>query len=128
MRSNILFRVIGLFVAVAFSVLLANGCVWDKETDLRPEPEPSDCPTDTLTYAHIEPLIETHCLGCHADEVEGGGIFLRDYEEVSRQIQRGLLVGAVSRDPLFEAMPPTYSLESCQIDSIKAWVEAGAPR
>lgn len=108
-----------------------NGCVWDDEAGLRPrepEPEPEECPTDSLRYAHVQPLIETHCLSCHADEIAGGGILLRDYSEVRVQAERGLLVGAVSRDPLFSAMPPTYALEACQIDSIQAWVEAGAPQ
>ena len=106
-----------------------HGCAWDTEEDLRPgEPDSDACATSDLTYAAVRPLIETHCLGCHAAASSGGGVLLRDYPQVKAQADRGALVGSVSREGLFAPMPPTYSLETCQIDTIKAWVEAGSPR
>lgn len=88
-------------------------------------PEVPDAPT---YEDDIAPILEANCIRCHADPAIGGApvedIALDSYDGVSDPFIQGLILGSVETG----RMPPTYELDAWQIETIRAWVDAGGPR
>jgi formylglycine-generating enzyme required for sulfatase activity len=89
----------------------------------------------------IQPLIETHCVGCHREGKDEGGLDLSTAESTMRggdsgdSIVPGDLEASLFYQRLLlekddeELMPPTGSggpLTPNEIDSLKVWIETGA--
>ncbi len=94
----------------------------------------TDCDTAAITYTlTIVPILDAYCTGCH-DETPSGMINLLnymgtgDYAGVADVAADGRLVGAISHDPGYFAMPQGgEKLPDCYIDQIVTWVENGFP-
>jgi hypothetical protein len=55
-------------------------------------------------------------------------LFLRDYDEIKVVADNGKLVGGITPDSGFVAMPWNIDrLLQCDIDKITMWVDSGAP-
>jgi len=108
-----------------------TGCAYENEAELFPRIEKSisPCGTDTVTYAKtIAPLLEQHCTTCHNELVLSGDVNLEGWAAVKAQADRGALVGAITGAPDYEPMPPGGAfLPNCDVERVKAWVQAGAP-
>jgi hypothetical protein len=98
----------------------------------------SDCPdgscdtTGTISFlAQVDPLLQGNCVGCHNSTLANGGVNLSSYAQVkiyAESLRDGtsLLAGVTGRLPGFVAMPPTFSLDACNIRLIGLWIEQGS--
>jgi hypothetical protein len=85
------------------------------------------CDDTQFTYAAIiQPIMSTHCVGCHKPGSLGGNIDLSAYIKVKTQADNGKLLGSVTHAAGYIAMPQGGKLEDCQISQIQKWIEAGA--
>jgi hypothetical protein len=119
MKRNILI----LAVIVSFIV---SSCYYHKEDILYG----TKCDTTHVTYSStIKSLLNSYgCLGCHIGGSPPGGINLETYTNVKTMIDNGRLYGAITHSPGFRPMPDgAAQMNSCDINKIKAWIDAGAP-
>ena len=85
------------------------------------------CDDKQFNYAAIiQPIISTHCVGCHKPGSLGGNIDLSTYVKAKAQADNGKLLGSVTQATGFAAMPKGGKLEDCQISQIQKWIAAGA--
>lgn len=87
------------------------------------------CSTDNVSFQQqIDPIIATNCRGCHSGPNPSGGVSLADYNGIVDVASSGRLYGAIAHLPGFTPMPRNRDpLQSCEVDQIKSWVDAGAP-
>lgn len=89
--------------------------------------EPAICDTSTVTYSGtILPLLTSNCLGCHSGS-GSGGVVLDSYDNVAAFAGNGALVGVVTHDPGYTAMPLYGKLPDCDIAKVRIWVNQGFP-
>lgn len=107
------------------TIYTTSSCYYDVEEVLYP----NGCNTTEVAYSgDIAPLLDRSCITCHNDLSQNGGINLEGYENVLRQVESGKLIGAISHDPGFSAMPQGGpKLSACSISKVQAWIDAGAP-
>jgi hypothetical protein len=83
---------------------------------------------------HVRPLLVTHCIKCHGDAKQEGGLRLTTIEELLRGGESGpaIVAGKPDESLLIEAlryesfeMPPTGQLDVEVVDGIANWIEAG---
>jgi hypothetical protein len=84
---------------------------------------------DTVSFAaHVFPVIDKYCKGCHSGANPWAGLRLRNYNEVHIVATNGLLLGVINHESGFPQMPKTLGkLDSCIIATITQWVNDGAP-
>ena len=86
----------------------------------------------TVTFsAHINPLLQNHCTGCHSGSNPPGGIDLTTYTNVKPLTTNGLnslLYGVVAHLPGFDPMPKgsANTIPVCEIVLLRKWIQAGA--
>lgn len=116
-------QLLKLFPIALFMIMYA--CTNDNEEDLFPD---SDCDTQNVTYSQtVAPIIQANCLVCHAQNIQTAGINMEGYNNVKIYAQNGFLYGAISHAPGFTPMPYGLAkLAACDIQKIKAWIDAGA--
>ncbi len=86
----------------------------------------SSCNAQNMTYANdIAPIIANNCAGCHSGSSPSGGINLASYSGVAAVASTGKFYNAVAQNGMALLMPPTSRLSTCDINKIKAWVDAG---
>ncbi|MCF8256030.1 MAG: hypothetical protein K9J06_00635 [Flavobacteriales bacterium] len=87
------------------------------------------CDTVAVSFAEdIQPILSTHCLGCHSGSAPQGGVLLTGHQQVSVVVANGLLLGVVSHLPGYVTMPRNQPrLADCKVALIRNWIEQGAP-
>ena len=78
-----------------------------------------------LSYAEVEPILATHCAGCHNVDPPPLGVALDSWEHVSAASARIKRVAVDS-----QAMPlgnPT-GMTPAERQKLGAWIAAGAPK
>jgi hypothetical protein len=115
-----------LFIGVA--ALLWGGCYYDVEEELYPSSGVA-CDTAGVTYAgQIEPLLSAHCYTCHSAASALGNVVLEGYQNTMIYAGDGRLLGSVSHEPGYAAMPQGGNkLSNCNIEIIKHWIQTGSP-
>jgi cytochrome c5 len=103
-----------------------SGCYYDVEEELYPSGAQS-CDTTAVSYVvDIAPIMNRSCTSCHSGSSPSAGIVLSDYTNVRLYGEGGSLLGSVSHDPNYSAMPKGGNkLDDCSIDKIKAWASQG---
>jgi hypothetical protein len=118
-----LFRL--LIVSVLFSFAL-TGCYYDKEDALYPSPP---CDTSAVTYSQtIAPIMTAHCNVCHNASLSGHGVITDNYDDLSIPAKNGQLWASVSRTGSYPMPKDNDQLSACELEKIKIWVDAKAPR
>ncbi len=98
-----------------------------------------ETPTDDAAkfVEDVQPLLEAKCLSCHGPEKPEGNLRLDSWAGVKAggdrgaaivpgDIEKSLLVTAISfRDPDFQ-MPPKQKLSDKEINTLTQWIKAGA--
>ena len=97
--------------------------------NLECDPNARECDTEDRSYLnHIRPILQNTCVGCHSGSTPSGAINLSTYDGVRSVALNGRLIGAISHDPDYSAMPQGGAmLPECEILQIQAWIDAGAP-
>lgn len=110
-------------------IVTGTGCYYDIEAELYPG-NPAPCEAVNVTYtATIQAILNNNgCTGCHSGGAPSGNVSLQDYNNVKVHAASGRLVGAINHSPGFSPMPQGGAkISQCEIDRVKAWVDAGAP-
>ncbi|HWI92309.1 MAG TPA: hypothetical protein VNT20_13590 [Flavisolibacter sp.] len=111
---------------LAFVTFIFVSCYYHKEDILYG----TNCDTTNVTYSStIKSLLNNYsCLGCHIGVNPPGGINLETYPNVKTMVDNGRFYGAITHAGGFKPMPDGGpKMNSCDINKIKAWIDAGAP-
>ena len=115
-----------IIVTVAIALLVA-GCYWDNVETLFPDLDQCDT-LDVSFSADVIPILRNNCFSCHSNSNSpdfANGLSLEDYEDVAAMSDR--IVGAIMHKDGFIPMPQgNEQLDSCQIETIEAWVNQGS--
>ena len=118
----------GYFFLVFTAVILTgiSGCYYDKEELLNPGF--ATCDSAAIKYSTtVVSILTASCYSCHSNS-PNGGVRLDNYNDVRTHALSGRLYGAISHSPGFVPMPQGASkLSECKIQSIKKWIDNGAP-
>ena len=104
-----------------------TSCYHDVEEELYPQT--GTCDTTNVTYVNtVAPLLQSNgCVSCHSGGAPSGNIALDTYNGVRTVAQNGKLYGAINHSAGFSPMPQGGSkMTSCNINRIKAWIDAGS--
>jgi hypothetical protein len=72
-------------------------------------------------------MMQTYCTGCHSTSNPGGGIVFENYADLVALGQNGKLLGSVSYEQGYAAMPTNQPLSDCNITLIEKWITDGYP-
>lgn len=115
-----------LSIVLAGSMVL-QGCYYDNEEDLYQNYYAQNkCDTANVSFAQdIQPIIQGNCAttGCHVAGGSGPGIFT-NYAGLMEKVNNGSFENRVL---VQRTMPPNSSLSDCQLQLLRAWLNAGAP-
>lgn len=99
---------------------------WIKRGGLNEECASGCDTTGTIKYSsHIKSIIDLSCVSCHGATSPSGGIKLLTAADLQAVAKSGKLIGAIKRKTGFSAMPPSYSLASCEVRQIELWMNQG---
>lgn len=86
------------------------------------------CDTKKVTFGKvIKPILDKNCTGCHSGTSPSANINLALYNGVAAIAKSGSLYGSISHSLSYSKMPKNASkLDQCDIDKVKAWIDAGA--
>jgi len=86
------------------------------------------CDTSAVSFSSdVQPILSTHCNGCHSGSAPQGGISLTSHQGVMAVVNANRLVGAVEQKPGFSAMPKSQPrMADCKVALIRNWVAQGA--
>ncbi len=89
-----------------------------------------------LFESHVRPTLVAHCIKCHGDTKQEGGLRLTKMEELLRGGESGpaIVPGNLNESLLLESlryesfeMPPSGQLKDDIVEGIAKWIEAGSP-
>ena len=123
---NIRKSIIVLLISVS-TVLLVSSCYYDKEELLYGVSGPCTDTTTNISYSQkVMPLLQQYCYSCHTGNFPSGNQLMGTYVADKAMAQSGKLYGTVNHSSGFSPMPKGGAkLSSCQISTIKKWVDAG---
>lgn len=110
--------------------LLLSACYFDNEEDLYGNPADADCDvTDVSFSADVNPIIQANCItGCHSAVNQSFGIVLETYDQIKNEAQNERFFKSINHESGASPMPKNRpKLPQCDIDKIKAWIDAGLP-
>lgn len=123
-------KVLSFSIITFFSIVFICGC-YNKKADLIiPN---NNCDTSVLISYHsdVSSILKQNCYQCHStDKYEnaGGNNQLDTYLSLQKMVMNGLLLKAINHDPAVTPMPlGGGKLSDCDIMTITAWVNRGAP-
>jgi len=120
------------FTALFVLSVVVYACSKSNETDVRARSYgtlPSDCDTAHMSFTtDIKPILQTYCYACHSNANYAiSGARLEDYSDVVHHVEDGDILGTITHAAGFPAMPQDGpKLSDCNINKIKAWINAGA--
>jgi uncharacterized membrane protein len=108
-----------IVLATALALASVTYVTWEKGGSA------ASIPGQAVTYAEIQPILATHCAGCHNVNPPPRGVALDSWEHVSAASAR---IKAMAVDT--QAMPlgnPTH-MTPAERQRLGAWIAAGTPR
>ncbi len=95
--------------------------------DLSCNPNFGACDTVNVSFSQtLQPIINSHCKGCHSGSTPAGNISLENYSAVKTMALNGKLYGVISWSNNFSNMPKGGNqLDSCTVSKFKSWIDAG---
>ncbi len=107
---------------------LASGCYYDVEEELYPS-SATACDTAGVNWTiDIEPLLSANCFSCHSAGTASGNVILEGYQNALVYANDGRLLGSVSHEPGYSAMPlGGNKISHCHIEVIRTWILNGTP-
>lgn len=117
-----------LILCISSILLLFQSCYYDNEEELYEFYYlQNNCDSiSSISFTNdIMPIVQGNCSlsGCHIAGGSGNGIF-ESYAGIKAKVDNGSLHQRVVVE---KSMPPSQPLNSCQINKIHAWINAGAP-
>lgn len=140
MKLNVL-----ILSTLSVLALVAVGCKGGGEDTSSPAPtgipkpkaaESNGPAASAATFASAQAIFAKNCVGCHGEKGKGR-IDLRSAESIMKGGEDGpIVVAGKSADSLIikalkgqgaKQMPPKGALPQADIDTVAAWIDAGAP-
>ena len=120
-----------LILLFVFLCVGISGCYFDNAENLYPD-LPGTCdPTQAAYQANIQPIIQQNCYTCHNSanaNALGSGIDLESSSTLIQVVNNGSFLGSIEHASGYSAMPKGGGkLTDCQIETIKTWINNGAP-
>ena len=122
-----------LFLTLAVSISLTS-CYYDTEEELYPDSGTVVCDTTSVSYTtDIVPIMNSKCSysGCHAGANAAAGIPLETYAGVKEYLDadKARFISSIIWDGSASNMPKGASTKmiDCNINTIRAWINAGYP-
>ncbi len=111
-----------ILLLLGFSMV---GCYYHKEELLTCTVDPATTKYSTT----ISTILNSYgCVSCHNSVVLSGTYDFTTHAGLKRAVDNNRLLGAINHLPGFLAMPQGGSkMSACDINKVKAWVDAGAP-
>ncbi|MFZ6052768.1 hypothetical protein [Halocola ammonii] len=113
------------FSSLLFVALLSS-CYYDNEEELYPF-DNCNLPQEVSYAADVEPIISGSCAvsGCHITGGEGNGVF-DSYQSIKEKYDNGTFQNRVLQ--VGDMAGPSYgNLSDCEVETLRKWVEQGAP-
>jgi uncharacterized membrane protein len=109
-----------------------NKCVQKADTTQNPNPNPNPnpiiCDTSNISFSnYVDSIIQSQCIGCHQPPSPSKSVLLDSHANVAIVATNGKLISVLTHASGYQLMPPGGALDSCTIEKIKSWVNAGAP-
>ena len=118
-------RKIVKFITACLSIVLLQGCYYDKEELLYPgSTQAVDCSTVPATYRdNVSPIIISKCATatCHDPATASSGLVFQNYTQVHDVLDR-----IKARTIVQKTMPPANPLSPTEINILKCWIQNGA--
>jgi mono/diheme cytochrome c family protein len=123
---------------VVIATLLVLSPVWSGEAAPQPQVVTTEAePAAASVAQRAGAILRAKCLTCHGDEAQEGGLRLDSAEAASDGGQRGpawiageveksLIVRAISFDDPDLQMPPGQKLSDPEIDTLAQWIRSGS--
>jgi len=116
-----------IVLMICLSSLFFTGCYYDVEAELYGS---GTCDTTNVNYSGtVTAILNSYgCVTCHSGGAPSGGVNLSHYNGVRGKVTDNRLMGAITHSPGFSPMPQgSNKMSACDINKIKAWIDAGAP-
>jgi hypothetical protein len=120
------------FLPIAVCVLVFS-CSKSNEEDMGTDQgnggNNNTCNTENMSFASdIKPILQSNCYECHSNANYAiSGVKLEDYADLKTHTDNGDLIGVITHATGYPEMPQGKpKLSACNINKIKAWVDAGA--
>jgi hypothetical protein len=126
-KSTISFPLSFILLAGILLVIIGlNGCTFDNEEDLYPQPPA--CDTLDVTYSGtIVPIMNDNCNDCHGGAAPLAGVRTDTYDGLKVIADNNHLWGVVNHEPGFSPMPKNLpKLNDCDLAKISLWLDNGA--
>jgi len=108
-------------------VSLFASCYYDKYENLYPLGN-NTCDSSTVTYSGaVTEILSSYCYSCHNSSTATGAVILDTYADANTYALNGQLMGCVKGETGYPMMPPSASLNDCDIARLQKWVNDGAP-
>lgn len=118
-------------ILIGILCLVFVSCYYDNEEELFiPIPgSTGSCDSIAITYSGtIAPIMTSYCTRCHRAGRTDGGVNIAGYAQLLPYVNNGQLLGTIRHEAGNNPMPPSGGkIPSCDIQSISAWIEGGAP-
>ncbi|GAC1379510.1 MAG: hypothetical protein NVSMB45_01710 [Ginsengibacter sp.] len=90
---------------------------------------PVVCDTTNVKFSiNVFPIIQNRCFSCHGNGLQLGNVSLGTYAAIRFQATQNDLIQVIKHEPGFVQMPlGEPKMSSCEINTIVAWVNNGAP-
>jgi hypothetical protein len=89
------------------------------------------CDTMDVSFSgSIRTLINNTCYPCHNNDIKQGLVNLSDYDKIKYEVDSGLLLRSVEREPGDTVIPMPYlqsKFDDCKIRLLQIWIDDGAP-
>jgi cytochrome c553 len=126
-----------ILATAVFATMIIISCSKSSEDDYNQNPPPppggggNNCDTTDVSYQNdVVPILQSNCYTCHGENTNSGsmGIILQGHANLAAKATSGTLVGVITHASGYPAMPKDAGkLPECDINKIRAWVNAGAP-
>jgi len=110
-------------------LVTVQSCYYDKEDLLYGNGNVLCTDTSAVSYTQkVVPILQQYCYSCHTGGFPSGNILMGTYAADKAIGQNGSLYGSISYATGYSPMPKGMSkMTSCQIATIKKWVDSGMP-
>ena len=106
-------------------MILFTGCSYDSVEEL----SGAVCKVENVSFSQdIVPILNNNCIACHSAFALQGDVNLEGHSEILKYALNGALLGSISYESGYIAMPSGASkLSDCNISQVAAWINAGSP-
>ena len=110
-------------------LLFLSSCYYENIEELGGLITQESCEITEASYSNdVIPILQKYCYSCHNPDTPQGDIDLVGHQKAKQYALDGSLYGSIIFDPQYSVMPPSgQQIPVCDIETIRIWVENGAP-